>query len=231
MTTAAVAAGAAALTALIAYAWSLRARRRLERAVAHALRAVDGHARLVTETLERGIRRAAEARARGVSGLELSLDLEELASRAAAETAAAVGAPAAAVRVEGLEGSSVVGAFGQNEAKSILERIPVPPDAQPFRALTVSWGPSAAADAAGRYRSALVVPILEDGARSGLVAACAPEADAFGGEHVDALERLARDVATALPTCRRFARIARHAGRDAALGGPVHDRHESRSRR
>ena len=200
---------AAVATALAASAalGLVRARRRYERAVETAATAFQAHARALSQLLVEGHARLEQARTAGVSELELVLELDALLGRAVSEAATNAGAAAAALRVDGPGAESVVASFGHDEADALLERVPVPPDAQPFRALLVSWadgsGPDAGAGLA--YRCALAVPIVEDVQRSGVLVACATEPDAFRTEHVDALERIARDLSHALPNVRRVA--------------------------
>jgi GAF domain-containing protein len=211
MTTALVAAFAAVLLALWALIATMRTRARYQRVVEGVLAALDEYARTVSSTLERAVERARRARAEGVSGLDLLLGLDALAAHAVAEAAARTNAPVAALRVDGPEGEPVVASFGQHDAEALLERIPIPPDAQPFRALTVSWthghGPR---DEEGReHRCALLVPIVEDAVRSGILVAYATEVDAFGPDRIEALERLVREVALALANARRLAHVER----------------------
>jgi GAF domain-containing protein len=136
-------------------------------------------------------------------------DLETLLARVAGEAAERARADAVAVRVERDGTEDAVASFGPHAAQPLLEHVPVPPQAQPFRALTVSWtqghGP-------GDYRSALVVPIIEHETGSGLLVACSTQVDAFTSAHVEELEGLARDLATSLGNARRFARMAQRAG-------------------
>jgi GAF domain-containing protein len=210
MTTALVAVLAATLVAVLALISALRTKALHERAFEDALAALHEHVGSVSTTLERAVERAAAARASGVSRLELTIRVDELVSHAAAEVARLANARAAVVQVEGPHGEAVVAASGPGDARALLERIPLPPDAQPFRALTIAWmhghGPTAG-ELGGSFRSALVVPIVEEAARSGIVVAFATEVDAFGPERVDALERLARDVARSLESSRRLARM------------------------
>lgn len=210
MTVALVAVLAATLVAALAVTVALRAKALRERGFEDVLAALDEHVESVSTTLERAIERAAAARASGVSRVDLTLRVEDLVAHAAAEVARLANAPVAAVRVEGPHGDAVVAASGPADARALLERIPLPPDAKPFRALTVAWahglGPKAEKGAPG-FRSALVVPIVEEAASSGILVAFATEVDAFGPDRVEALERLARDVARSLESSHRLARM------------------------
>jgi GAF domain-containing protein len=210
MTTALVAVLAVTLVAALALIFALRTKALHERAFEEVLAALDEHVESVSTTLERAVERAAAARAGGVSRLELTMRVDELVKHAAAEVARLANAPAAAVQVEGPHGKAVVAASGPGDPRALLERIPLPPDAQPFRALTIAWthghGPRAE-ELGGGFRSALVVPIVEEAARSGILVAFAAEVDAFGPDRVEALEQLARDVARSLESSRRLARM------------------------
>lgn len=206
MTSALVAVPAAAVLAGLAVLWALRARARLRRALEAAGETLEEHGRLVEATLERAAEQAERARIRGASELALAFDLDTLLTRAAGEAAERARAPAAAVRVVRPGAEDAVASFGPHRAEMLLAHIPVPPQAQPLRALRVSWthghGP-------GDYRSALVVPIVESEIGSGLLVACSGDVDAFGPGQVDELQRLSRELSAALANARGFAQIER----------------------
>lgn len=210
MTTALVAVLAATLVAAVALIVALRTKALHERAFEDVLAAFLEHVGRVSTTFEQAVERATAARASGVSRLELTLRVDELVAQAANEVARLANAPTAAAQVDGTHGDAVVAASGPGDARALLERIPLPPLVQPFRALTIAWthghGPMAD-ERDGAFRSALVIPIVEDDARSGILVAFATEVDAFGPERVEALERLSRDVARALESSRRLARM------------------------
>jgi diguanylate cyclase (GGDEF)-like protein len=99
----------------------------------------------------------------------------------------------------------MVASFGTGNGAELLEATLVPPDARPFRALTLSWtyGPGIEGEEAA-YRSALVVPILENGGETGAVVAYSRGASAFRPEHARALEALAEEAAPGIVNARRF---------------------------
>lgn len=218
MTTAVVAAAAATVIAFLALLAAVRARARYTDALDEALHRLERHARAVSDRLERALVRADEARAGGVSASEATLDLDTLLASACADAAAKSEAHAVALRVEGPEGRQLVASVGTGDAATLLEGIPVPPDARPFRALTIAWSYDDGEASASGYRSALVVPIVEDSSRSGLLVACAMEADAFRPEQVEAVERLARGLAPGLASARLLAEREQRATTDAATG-------------
>jgi len=97
-----------------------------------------------------------------------------------------------------------------------------PPDARPFRALAMNWtyGPALEGEAETAFRSALVVPIVEDGLESGALAVYARAAGAFLPEHVQALGALADEAATGIVNARRFAEVELRGVTDVVTGRP-----------
>lgn len=178
-----------------------RSDRRFEAVVAQ----LDQHMAAISKNLQRAAERSHDARIQGVSDLGLTLDLGELLERLAEEAAARTGAQAAAVRVQGPGQAPMVASFGTGNGAELLEATLVPPDARPFRALTLNWsyGPGIEGEEAA-YRSALVVPILENGGETGSVVAFSRGASAFRPEHARALEALAEEAAPGIANARRF---------------------------
>jgi GGDEF domain-containing protein len=204
MATAAIAASAA-LLALAVGAIVVRSRRaRADRRFEAVLEALDRHMSAIAKSLQRVVDRSAEARARSVDQLELTIDFDELLRRIAAEAAARTQSEAAAVHVVGPDGSPVAATFGTEDRAELLEA-PLAHGAGAFRAVTVNWTyrPGFGGDTGG-LSSALVVPILEEGVQAGTLAAYVPEHEAFGADHVRALERLAEEAAPAIASARRF---------------------------
>jgi diguanylate cyclase (GGDEF)-like protein len=204
MTAVAAAAAAAAILVVAVIAIRLvsaRSNRRFEAVVAQ----LDEHMEAISRNLQRAVERTQNARAHGVGELGLTLDLAELLERLAEEAVARTGAQAAAVRVQGPGQSPMIASFGTGNGAELLEATLVPPDARPFRALTLNWtyGPGIEGEEAA-YRSALVVPILENGGETGAVVAYSRGASAFRPEHARALEALAEEVAPGIANARRF---------------------------
>lgn len=201
----AVAAGAVTFAAvLLARLDRLRARRRLEAVITE----LDTSLGAVARTLEAALERA-EANG-GHGGLGLTLDLDEMLMRLAREVAARTGAEAAAVRVRGPTDEPAVAAFGTDEAVALLETTLRSAEGRPFRAVTINWTfPPEVEPEIEPFRSALVVPLVEDGVETGAIVGYATEPSAFRPEHARALEDLAAEAAESVATARRFAAFRR----------------------
>jgi hypothetical protein len=199
---------AASLAVAIVTAWAvlvwrarLESRRRLEVVVGELDRCLGG----IAVTLARALDRSEDEREIRRADLGLTLDLDELLVRLAQEAAARTGAQAAVARIRGPTDDPAVGSFGTLDTAQLLDSTLRPPDRRPFRALTINWTYPAALDAeADSFRSALVVPVVEDGLETGIIAGFAREAAAFRPEHARALETLAAEAAEGIATARRF---------------------------
>jgi GAF domain-containing protein len=198
---ASLAAGIVAASTVINRRARLQSRRRLETVIQELDEGLGGIAAALARALERS-EKGVEARG---AGLGLTLDLDELLLSLAKEAPARAGAQAAAVRVSGPGDAPAVGYFGAEEAAQLLEATLRPPDRRPFRALTINWSFPTSLDAEpDTFRSALVVPVVEDGLETGAIAAYARESAAFRPEHTRALETLAVEAAEGIATARRF---------------------------
>ena len=217
MLTAGVAATAVVATLVVAMligrARSARADRRFEAVLGQ----LDDHMSAISQSLERVVERSASVRDSGVDDLELTMDFDDLLRRLAAEAAARTEAPAAAVRVQGPAGEPRAASFGAEDGTELFQA-PLGAAARPFRAVTINWayGPTATRST-DSFTSALVVPIVEDGAETGTLTAYARASDSFGPDHVRALEALAEEAAPALAGARRYAEAER-ALTDTATG-------------
>jgi diguanylate cyclase (GGDEF)-like protein len=181
------------------------------------LEQLDRHMGAISESLERVVDRSSAARARGVDELELTVDFGELLRRIATEAASRTSADAAAIHIQGPGGIAMMGSFGADDRAQGLEA-PLTHAAGPFRAVTINWTYRPGFEGGSEpLASALVVPIVEAGVETGTLAAYAPDAGAFGAEHVRALEALAEEVVPAITSARRFAE-AQTALTDAATG-------------
>jgi len=219
MVTAVVAAASAvAILAAVVIASRL-AGARSERRFEAVLGQLDHHMEAISENLQRAVERSQDARTTGIGELGLTLDLGELLDRLVAEAALRTDAQAAAVRVRGPGDLHATASFGVEDGAALLEAALGPPDARPFRALTLAWsyGPSPEGDA-GPFRSALVVPVLEDGIETGALAAFARAPSAFRPEHAQALEALVDEAAPGLANARRYAEAELRAVTDALTG-------------
>ncbi|MDW8338319.1 MAG: GGDEF domain-containing protein [Thermoleophilia bacterium] len=217
VTAALAAASAVALAVLtLTVAWR-RASSRSERRLEAALLRLDDTLVSVSQALERSARETAPAGAR-VSELALTLDLAELLERVASEAAARTGADAGAIRVLGPGGSVASASAGLEDAARLLEAPLAAPGSPSFRALSLAWSYAAGEEREDAIRSALVVPIAEDGVGTGALAAFARSAAAFRAEHARALEELAAEAAPGLANARRFAEAELRAVTDALTG-------------
>ncbi|HXG75005.1 MAG TPA: GAF domain-containing protein, partial [Gaiellaceae bacterium] len=214
-TTAIVAASAVA-AACVGAGLAVRARVRAERRFALALARVDEHMAAISSTLASALETAVEPRRPAVAlpvGGFAEL-LEELA-----ETARTlVGADALALRVEGPSSRPVLVTTSPGLDPALLESLLAGRSARDVRAATVQWtyGPSEQAHAA--YRSALVVPVLEGGEPTGVLAACSAAPEAFGSEQAAAVRALLEEVAPTLSAARRLARVESGSVVDPATG-------------
>jgi hypothetical protein len=184
----------------------VRARRRLEAVITE----LDTSLGAVARTLEAAVERAEANGGRGHGGLGLTLDLDEMLMRLAREAAALTGAEAAAVRVRGPADEPAVAAFGTDEAVALLDTTLRSAEGRPFRAVTINWTfPPEVEPEIEPFRSALVVPLVEDGVETGAIVGYATQPSAFRPQHARALEDLAAEAAESVATARRFAAFRR----------------------
>lgn len=204
---------ALAVALAVAIAWALlgwRSRRRSRRRLAGLVGELDRGLGAISESLAQALERSRVARMGSSTQLGLVLDLDELLLRVAEEAAARTNAEAAAVRVRGAEDEQAVGAYGSDEVAGLLDATPRPPDRRQFRALTINWTFPPSLDAEpNAFRSALVVPVIEDGLETGAIAGYARQPAAFNPEHARALETLAAEAADDIATARRFTAMRR----------------------
>jgi GAF domain-containing protein len=231
MVIAIVAAAAAAVVAAAAlFVFARRSRARERALLQDAVRELDDSLGGMARRLEESLQRSQVARgSRGEVGL--SLDLDEMLLQIAREAATRTGADAAAVRVLGTADEPAVACVGARDAAALLETTVPPIEDGRARAVTMDLTllPTLDADAEP-YRSALVVPVLEDGVETGAIAGYASEAEAFRPEHAKALEELAAEAADGISTARRFTAFRRRTGSQrpaTALARPsaTHDVH------
>jgi diguanylate cyclase (GGDEF)-like protein len=218
----ALAAAAAALvgvivTVLVTRLARVRARRRDE----PVRRRIDEHLAAIAETVERVAALAASTSERRSPQLELDLDLESFLEQLVAQASAVTGAQAVVVRVTGPTGAPVVASYGTGDGAALLETALGPPDARPFRALTINWtyGP-AAENEENAYSSALVVPVVEEGVTTGALVAYAGPTSSFESEHLSALRTLVDDASSGIASARRFAELGQRSFTDAVTGIP-----------
>lgn len=219
MVTMLVAASAAVLGIVVTVLVTRRSRARAQARLDPVRARIDEHVRAISECLERVATLAANVATERRTELDLELDLDALLEQVVAEAAALTGAQAVAIRVEGAGGSPVVASFGASDGAALLETALGPPDARPFRALTINWtyGPTAE-DEEISYSSALVVPVVEEGATTGALVAYATPSDAFRPEHLQAMRALADNAAPGIANARRFAELGQRSFTDPLTG-------------
>jgi len=219
MVTVLVAVAAAALGVVATLVAMRVVRARSQRRLAPTRTRVDEHLRAISETLDRVAALAGTVTEAGREELDLNLDLGSLLEQLASEAAAVTGAQAVAIRVEGTDGAPVVASFGTSDGAALLETALGPPDARPFRALTINWtyGP-AAEDEEGAFSSALVVPVVEEGVATGALVAYAGAAGSFDSEHLGALRALADQAAPSITSARRFGELGERSLTDELTG-------------
>jgi diguanylate cyclase (GGDEF)-like protein len=219
MVTVLVAASAAVLGVVVAVLVTRLLRTRAERRL-HPVRArIDEHVQAISRSLERVAALAANVATERRDELDLELDLEGLLEHVVQKAAALTGAQAVAIRVEGAGGTPVVASVGASDGTALLETALGPPDARPFRALTISWTYGPAVDEGeDAYSSALVVPVVEEGATTGALVAYATPSGAFQPEHLRILRDLADDAAPGIANARRFAELGQRSFTDPVTG-------------
>jgi hypothetical protein len=201
------AAGAAAFVALFT---GRRDRLRSRLQLARVVRELDASLGTIARTLEGTLQRLEQGPEQGRRELGLTLDLDEMLMQLAREAVARTGAEAAAVRVRGPADEPAVASFGTREAAALLETTLRSAEGRPFRAVTINWTfPPEVEPEIEPFRSALVVPLVEDGVETGAIAGYATAAAAFRPEHARALEALAAEAAESVATARRFAAFRR----------------------
>jgi hypothetical protein len=207
MVISAVAAALALLAAVGALLLAWGSRRRSRQRVGDLVAELD---QLLTDLAER-LRVALEplvAHEQGRSPLWLAFDLDELLARLAQEAAQRTAADAAAAQVRGIGTGHATATFGSESVARLLEST-FPSADRLFRAMTITWSYPPVVDAdEDVFRSAVVVPIVEDGVETGALAGYARAPGVFHTEHVHALERLAEEAASGISTARRLTTLA-----------------------
>jgi diguanylate cyclase (GGDEF)-like protein len=194
--------GAALVLASVLVVRAVRAHtnRRIEAVV----RKVDDHLGSISDVLREAVERSEEAKARGLTERDLTLDLEVLLTDTVAEAAARTGAEAVAMRVQGPSGAPMTATLGAQNG--------------------VDWTDGAAfAVDPDETDERLAVPIVEEGVETGVIVAHARTGRRFLAGHRRSLLALAEDAAVAVASARRFARAARRVETDEATG--IHNRH------
>ena len=217
MWTAVAAACAALVAAVAAVVAARRSAARAERAFERALERLDQDLAQVMLALRNGPARDSDVGARAPEDLDLTLDLGELLDELLARATVVTRAQAVAVELEGPGGARISRSLGPGDGSGYLRAALGSPSTR-FSAMTVGWAYATDEWSASAYRSALVVPIVEDGLATGAVAAYSLAPSAFLPEHVRALERLASASVRGLRHARRFAEVEQRTVVDAVTG-------------
>jgi diguanylate cyclase (GGDEF)-like protein len=215
----AIAAACAAL--VIVAAAVLSARRtsaRSERAFERAIEKLDEHLGTISLALGQGIAQGSDARQQDLEDLGLTLDLGELLDHLLTKAAVLTGGQLVAIRVKGPGGIPLARSLGAGDGSALLSAALGSPGIAQFAAMTVGWTYAADERSPEAYRSALVVPIVEDGVETGAIASYALAPDTFLPEHVRALQLLVAESASGLRNARRFAEVERRTVIDALTG-------------
>ena len=189
-----------------------RADRRFELALAR----IDDHMGAIVEHVRLASERTLE-RPPGTPAIEPTLDLGLLLERVAREAGARTSAAAAAVQVEGADGVSARGSFGEPPAHELLHG-PLAASPELYRAVTIDWSHVGSEADDRRFASALVIPLSSDGSTRGALAAYALGSDAFRHDEVRALESLAVEAAPLVASACRLASVERRATLDEITG-------------
>src|SRR5574337_207631 len=140
MVTAAIAAAAAAVVLVVAFGAARWARARADRRFETVIGRLDGHMEAISESLRQAATSSRSVLERSGDDLGLTLDLRELLERLVTRVSERTGADAAALRVRGPGDEPATISVGATiEAGRLLDEALEPPDARPFRALTLSW--------------------------------------------------------------------------------------------
>lgn len=218
MVTAAISVTVVAIAAVVAVLVGRWSRSRSDRRFESVLLRLDEHMSAISGNLQHAVERSVEARDNGIGDLELTLDLDRLLALTVEEAVRRTGADAAAMRVRGPNDTPLGASYGGTRSSALLEATLGPPDARPFRALTIDWTYGPLEGDAETYKSALVVPVVEAGASTGAVAAFAKAPHAFQSEQTRRLQTLIDEVTPGIANARRFARAEQRTLTDELTG-------------
>lgn len=215
---AAVVVACAALVILVVLFEARRARTRSERHFSLMLQTLDEHLRQMSDDLVRGIERWSSGRQTLAPDLPLTVNFDEALDQLLGRVAQLTGAQAASVRIAGPEGEPTTRSTGPVGATGAMHAVLGTPGSAQYSTMAVEWTYPPGDRELDGYRSALSVPIVEDGTVTGALASYALAAQAFSDEHALALQQLAADAAPGLRNARLFADVTRRTVIDAATG-------------
>jgi diguanylate cyclase (GGDEF)-like protein len=213
----AIVAACAALVILVVAVEGRRARARSDRHFARLLQTLDEHLRQISDNVVRSVERSSASRESLAPDLGLTVDFEEVLDQLLRRVAQVTGAQAAAIRVQGPGEETSTRSIGATDDSVTVDAVLGTPGSAQYSSMAVEWTyPSGEWEAA--YRSAVAVPIVEDGIVTGALAWYALAGGAFSQEQVHTLQQLAGDAAPSLRNARLFADVARRTVIDATTG-------------
>jgi diguanylate cyclase (GGDEF)-like protein len=202
--------------ALVVLVWAvLGMRRRSADRVAEVERRLDG----LSGELGTALSRAEEEgrRARLLGEISVSIDLDEVLSRALAAVTALPGVDAALVQVDG-DGTPLVASLGLEDGDAGDRAVADAPDGPSARSVELIYRYTQADERAGRspVRRAVSVPLEDDAGRVGTLVVFTRDLErTFGEDDLAELEQLARRIAPAVENARRFREARKLADLDA----------------
>ncbi len=215
---AAVVVACAALVILVVVFEARRARSRSDRHFALLLQTLDEHLRQISDNVVRGVERWSVARQTLAPDFGLTVDFDEALDQLLGRVAQLTGAQAAAVRVAGPGGETTTKSTGAIGGGGTVDAVLGTPGSAQYGTMAVEWTYPSGEWEPEAYRSAVAVPIVEDGVVTGALASYALGARAFSQEQVLALEQLAGEAAPGLRNARLFADVTRRTVIDATTG-------------
>ena len=218
MTVALLLAASGAVLALVAASAAVLVRRTAYRRHQALLVDLADDVGLAARRLGRALDRTAGLRPQGLQAVGAPLSLEEVLGHTLTAAVQRSGADAAAARVEGPRGGQVSATWGEGVDIDLLESALATTGPGAFRAATVRWSYPPTGGAAGLFRSATVVPIVEDDRATGALVAFASSDSALGPIEERALRSIADEAATQLAAARRYEELDRRYLTDADTG-------------
>jgi GGDEF domain-containing protein len=173
---------------------------------------------IATRRLSRALDRVTGAQPRGLHAVGAPLTLEEVLGHALAAAVERSGADAAAARVEGSQGTPVSVAWGERADIDLLESVLAATGPGAFRVATLRWSPPPRGGVASLFRSATVVPIVEDDRATGALVALASSDSTLGPTEERALRSVADEAASQLAAARRYEMLDRRYLTDGKTG-------------
>lgn len=159
---------------------------------------------LASRKLARALDRIGGARARELQVVGPSLTIAQVLDGALTAAVEQTGADATAIRVDGPSGATVTAFRGGGVDDAGLDATLAATGSGAFRAATIRWSYDPYGGDAGGFRTATLVPILEDDRVTGALVAYASGESAFGPAEERALRGVADQTATLLAAARRY---------------------------